>query len=168
MTYGSRAAFIEYHESRGREIPGTWDNDYINAALLVASEWIDNIYGARFSGQKTGGFDQVREWPRLNAYADVPPTPHLFPDDEIPDRIVYASYEAAWRQATTPDSLQVDYTPGKYKSVSIDGALSVNYAQFSQVADIQTQIGVVDSLLWPLLTGPSGIGSSLSGGTKRT
>lgn len=168
MTYGSRAGFIEYHEARAREIPATWDNQFIDASLLVASEWIDNIYGSQFSGQKTGGFAQVREWPRLSAYATVPPSPYLFDDDAIPDRVISATYEAAWRQATTPGSLQVDYTPGKYRSVSVDGAVSVDYALFLQASDVQTQIGIIDSLLWPLLNGPNGGMSTLSGGTNRT
>lgn len=167
MIYGDKAGFESYHESRGRELPGTWDDDVIEAALLVASEWIDNIYGAQFSGQKTGGFDQEREWPRSGAYATVPPAPHLFPDDVTPDRVIKATYEAAWRQASTPGSLQVDYTPGKYKSVSIDGAISVDYAQFSQATDIQTQIGIVDSLLWPLLNAAGAGMSSMSGGVNR-
>jgi len=164
--YGNADDFVEYHEARNRTIPGTWDNDYINAALLVASEWINNIYGSSFIGYKND-FNQVDEWPRISATTQTIPI-YTFPEDAIPDRVVYATYEAAFRQATTPGSLQTDYTPGKYKSVTVQGAISVDYAQFSSSAEAQTQIGIVDSLLEPLLDPTSGASiSSLSGVSSR-
>lgn len=168
MNYGTDAGFIEYHEDRGREIPALWtadSNAVILAALLIASEWIDNIYGNSFVGFKTGGYDQEREWPRTSAVSNSYPS-KVFATDEIPTRVIQAAYEAAYRQATTPGSLQVDYTPGKYKRVSVDGAISVEYAQFSSATDIQTQIGIIDSLLWPLLV-VSATASSLSGSSGR-
>lgn len=165
--YGSNEGFQEYFESRGQDIPGTWDDTYIAAALLVASEWVDGVYGPQFSGYKTGGYNQEREWPRAAAYANVYPC-YNFANTDIPDRVVNATYEAAFRQATTPGSLSVDYVPGKYKSVSVDGAISVDYAQFSSTSDVQMQIAVIDVLLWPLLNAPgSGGFSGLSGPAAR-
>lgn len=165
--YGDAAGFVAYHEARGRSLPATWDDDSINAALLAASEWIDNIYGSSFIGYKSGGFLQAREWPRKSAVVECSIPAYLFGEAEIPDRVENATYEAAYRQMVTPGSLQVDYTPGKYKKVSIDGALSVEYAQID-VGDIQVQIAAVDSLLWPLLDKDSPImSSSLSGGAGR-
>lgn len=166
--YGTAEGFVEYHENRGREIPGTWDDDTVDAALLSASEWVDSIYGPSFIGYKTGGFEQEREWPRTAATVWSATPPYTFPTSEIPERVVNAVYEAAWRHASSPGSLMVDYTPGKYKSVTIEGALSVDYTQFSSASETQIQIGAVDTLLWPLLDiGSGGRSSSQSGGASR-
>jgi hypothetical protein len=92
---------------------------------------------------------------------------YIYPDTEIPDRVIYATYEAAFREATTPQSLQVDYTPGKYKSVTVDGVLTVEYKDVA-VSDLAIQISKVDNWLWPLLDGNSTASfSSLSGGSSR-
>lgn len=165
MTYGSKDGFVEYHEARGRVIPFAWDDDSINASLLVASEWIDNMFGSQFSGQKTGGYTQEREWPRQGASAFVNPV-HNFANTDIPDEVVKATYEAAWRDASKPGSLQVDFTPGKYKSVTVEGAISVDYKLFDNASEVQTQIAIIGSLLAPLLCGP-GTFSGLSGGSDR-
>ena len=179
--YGNEAGFQSYFTSRGRVVSPSWDTDDINAALLVASEWIDGIYGSTFVGYKTGGFTQDREWPRTNAtiventnlytfdassYMDGPS--YTFAVDEIPTRVINATYEAAFRHLTAPWSLETDYTPGKYKSVSIDGALAVEYNQINSYTEVQLQIGAVDRLIWPLLESSLGGGmSSLSGGSSR-
>ena len=167
--YGTAAGFVDYHEARGRVIPGTWDDDSIESALLAASEWIDNVYGPSFIGYKTEGFEQEREWPRTSAIVvSNEYTPFTYDTDAIPGRVVKATYEAAWRHATTPGSLMTDYTPGKYKSVSIDGAMSVEFRQFDNAYEVQVQIGAVDTLLWPLLDCASGgRNSSFSGGSGR-
>lgn len=170
MTYGTVAGFQTYHADRGRTIPGTWDDAAIAAALLSASEWIDAIYGSSFVGRKTDGFTQTREWPRISAivkdtgfYGEY----YTYPDTEIPDRVIYATYEAAWREASTPQSLQVDYTPGKYRSVTIEGSLSVEYRDVA-APELMIQISKVDNWLWPLIDGSSsGNFSSLSGGSSR-
>lgn len=142
--------FTDYMTERGRDIPGTWTEEMIDAALLVASEWIDGVYGRMFAGQKAGGFLQDREWPRTGAYSNTYPV-YTFPSDVIPEQIASAVYEAAFRQATNPGSLLVDYTPGKYKRVAIEGALSVEYASFTNASEIQTQFGIIDMILEPLL-----------------
>lgn len=143
--------FTAYHEARGRELPGTWDDDKINASLLLASEWVDRVYGSSFIGQKTGGFLQSNEWPRIGAAIRDPKYGYAFPSDAIPDQINSAVYEAAYRDCASPGALLVDYTPGKYKSVSVDGAVSVDYVQFSSAADMQTTFPVIDQILYWLL-----------------
>jgi hypothetical protein len=180
MNYGDAAGFEAYFTDRNKDIPGTWDTAGINAALLVASEWIDGSYGSSFVGQKTGGFLQEREWPRTSATVvekesrfGIKPSLgfvayYTFGVNEIPERVVNATYEAAYRQLTSSGSLEVDYTPGKYKSVSIEGALDVEYRQISSYTEVQLQIGAVDRLLWPLLDSSMGGGmSNLSGGSSR-
>ena len=179
--YGDAAGFEDYFTARGRTVSPLWDTADINAALLVASEWIDGIYGSSFVGYKTGGFTQDREWPRSNAtvventklytfsrssYMDGPS--YTFATNEIPQRVIDATYEAAFRHLTTPWSLETDYTPGKYKSVSIEGALAVECNQIDSYTEVQLQIAAVDRLIWPLLESSLGGGmSSLSGGSSR-
>ena len=143
--------FAVYHEARGREIPGTWDDEKIEASLLNASEWIDDRYGPSFLGYKTDGFLQDREWPRTTAVVTTSIPPYIIGNDVIPERVIHAVYEAAWRDAGVPGSLSVDYTPNKYNSVSIDGAVSVEYANINFASDIQMTIPVIDALLAPLL-----------------
>lgn len=162
----TEAGFITYNEERGRTIPGTADTDDINSALLVASEWIDNTYGDLFVGQKTAGFLQDREWPRTGAAVNDPRYGYAFSDSEIPQRVNEAVYEAAWRQLISPGSLLVDYTPRKYKSVDIDGAIAVEYTQFSSSAEIQTTYPIIDQLLGPLLRDEATY-SSYSGASVR-
>lgn len=164
--YGTVEDFADYIEARGGDIP-TDDTDEMEAALLVASEWIDGVYGPSFSGFKTGGFPQEREWPRQAAYTNTYPQ-YNFLTDEIPDRLKNATYQAAIRQLNSPGCLLVDYTPNKYKSVSVDGAISVDYVDFIQSSDIQIQISAIDQLLAPLLNCYDGaITSNLSGGVNR-
>lgn len=168
MNYGDVAGFIEYHESRGRDIPAQWvhdDNAVILASLLVASEWIDHVYGKLFVGFKTGGYVQEREWPRTSAVSNDYPH-HVFGTSEIPVEVIRATYEAAFRQATTPGSLMMDYIPNKYKKVAISGALSVDYADFTSSVDIQTKIGIIDSILESILDQKGDL-SMLSGAATR-
>lgn len=163
--YGSASGFTTYHEDRGRTVPDSWTDAVIEAALLVASEWVDNRYGDLFMGFKTDGFLQEREWPRTSAYTNTEPV-YVFSTNEIPDRVVHAAYEAAFREATTQGSLYVDYDPSKYKSVSISGALSVDYNQNLSVSEVQKQIQIVEQLLKPLFDENLDF-ASLSGSTAR-
>lgn len=163
--YGSAAAFEAYHEARGRTIPESWHTDYIEAALLVASEWLDHKYGNMYYGFPTEGYSQTREWPRTLAYTNTFPV-YVFGTDEIPDEVVNATYEAAWREANDQGSLDVDFTPTKYNSVTIDGALSVNYNTSLSSNDVQKQIGIIEKILYPLFD-PLKNTSSLSGSVSR-
>lgn len=171
MNYGDATGFTAYFTARGKTVSGSWHTADINAALLVASEWIDGIYGPSFIGHKTGGFTQEREWPRTGAQAratGVWGSYYNFPTDVIPDEVKNATYEAAYRQLSTPGSLSVDYTPAKYKKLSIDGAVSLEYAQFSNAAETQTKLTIVDTILALLLdsNSPNQM-SSLSGSMSR-
>ncbi len=163
--YGSIQEFVEYHTTRGREIPALWDDSVQETGLLVASEWVDNIYGTQFTGYKTAGFLQVREWPRKVAYANSIPT-YLFSESDIPDRLKQAVYEAAFKHLSSPGCLSVDFTPNKYKSVAINGALSVDYADVQGASEVQNQYIIIDQLLKPLLV-DNGETSKLSGGSVR-
>lgn len=159
--YGTEAAFTDYCEARQYDIPAGAVSEDILAALLVASEWLDARYVPVWlaSGTfKTGGRAQVREWPR-EGYVDV----YGYPIDpnSVPREIENATYEAALRQLVNPGSLMVDYTPGKYKQVSVDGAISVTYADFNGAYDVQLDVPIIDGIIAPLVNGFPG--ANLSG-----
>lgn len=166
MFYGSADGFKTYHTERGRSIPTTLTDAQIQSALLVASEWLDFRYGGSFIGTKTDGYLQEREWPRKNAVVQDYPS-YIFADNEIPVQVIQATYEAALRQINSADSLTTDYTPSKYKSVSVAGAVSVEYATFDGAFSTQLQIPIVDSLLSSLLNPDSEDFANCSGGVAR-
>lgn len=164
LDYGTVEGFQAYWQARGKEIPGTWDNDTIKAALLVSSEWIDAAFLMQFGGLKVGNRDQVREWPRFDVQ-DI--YGYSVPSDSIPRELSNAVYEAMFRQLTTPGIFFKDYTPGKYTSATVFGAVSVQYA-VGDAYSFQTQMPVIAALLRPILSHTAqGSYSSLSGGTGR-
>jgi len=156
--YGSSAGFVAYLLARGTVVDFTTEE--IDAAKLVASEWLDANFRGNFSGLKVGMREQVREWPRTGAYDFYG---YAVSNISVPAEIENATYELTLIELTTPGSLSVNFTPGKYASVSIDGVLSVDYTQFSQSAEAQTQyrkvIEILSSLLSPnrQLSGLSGV-----------
>lgn len=168
MTYGDVAGFREYMENRGKELSSIWTDDKISSALLVASEWLDSQYEAIWIGYKTNGFKQERSWPRTSAIVQAYPY-YTFDKDEIPEQVVKATYEASFRELTSQGYLSVDFTPNKYKSVRVEGAIEVAYnSEIQQSSEIQTQIPIIENLM-SLLIDPnkSGTFSSLSGGVTR-
>lgn len=167
MNYGSAAEFETYHETRGREIPGTWTEDMITAALLISSEWLDATYADAWVGYPTGGYTQERLWPRSAAFTNTDPS-YTFANDEIPNAVKYATYEVAYRELTTPGTINADFTPNKYKSVRVEGAIQVEYASMFSAGQAQVQIPVLAGLMNPLLSS-TGLGNSspLSGDTVR-
>lgn len=158
--YGTREGFTSYHTARGNDI-GDYSNGAIDIALLVASEYLDGAYRTHFPGFKVDGRDQIREWPRYDAF-DIENDP--IPSDTVPTEMEYATYEAALRHLATPGSLLGDFTPSKYRRVSIGGSIDVTYAMVS-AQDVQKQFPAIDRILQPI-TGNSGV-SQLSGAVSR-
>lgn len=161
--YGTVEGFRQYHEERGRDTDD-WTDGQVSVALLNGSEWLDFLYRDQYPGRKVGNREQERNWPRYDAY-DV--HDDLIPSDAVPVEIEYGAYEAAWVDATTPGSLLKDYTPGKYKRVSIDGAISVDFADVSDANGVQTQFMSVSRVIAPVLTATGSGFSSLSGAVTR-
>ena len=157
--YGTSAGFRAYHVARGNDVPAeAADDTTVNEWLLVASEWIDGRFSNGFPGIKVGMREQVREWPRSGAadrygYAILAAA--------IPDEIERATYEAALRHGNDPTALAKDHTPSKYKSVSVEGAISVQFAG-GDAADFQTEFPIIGRILAPILTGGGAV-SPLSG-----
>lgn len=161
--YGDAAGFTTYWGTRGKELPALWETPNIEAALLVASEWLDRAFINSFSGLKINGRDQVREWPR-SGVQDI--YGYAVPSDVPPREIVNATYEATFRQLETPGVFFADYKPGKYRNVSIVGAVSVVYA-IGDAWSFQTQMPAIAAILFPILGRSQGSFSALSGGVSR-
>lgn len=160
--YGTNAGLIAYFAERGTVIA---DASVVNeAALLIASEYLDNRYRWQFAGYKTAGREQDREWPRAGAY-DI--YGYAIASDAIPTEVVAATYEIASRQIASPGSLNTDVTMGEaIKSVSVPGAVSITYAGATSPYDLQIFMPTVDAALAPILVGARGV-SSLSGRAVR-
>jgi hypothetical protein len=161
--YGTLSGFRFYHTARDRDT-SIYDDTKVEAAKLVASEWLDGRYRSSFPGIKVGMRSQVREWPRNGG---VDRDGYAIPAASVPTEVENAVYEATLRQLANPGSLNVDWTPPRYKSASVAGAVSVSYASFSSAADVQTRFSVIDDILAPILTGNGGDASPLSGSINR-
>lgn len=167
MFYGNADGFITYLEKRGYEILYDWSEEDINAALLVASEWLDSHYENFWIGFKIK-YEQERSWPRQNAVVAVYPY-HIYSNTDIPVQVIQATYEAARRHLVKKGSLEVDYQPTQYQSVSVYNAVSVEYKDsISSAGDIQLQIPIVQNLMSILIDPNKGAdSSSLSGRAVR-
>ena len=147
--YGTSAGYHTYHEERGA-LTGPHGDTAVESALLVASEWIDSRYRSLFGGTKVGLRSQMREWPRdgaLDYYGYAVP------------EIEQATYEAALIHLTGSTPLSQNFTPAKYRTVSVDGAISLEYAQFSNSEETQTQFKRIEEIL-SLLVGAKGSADS--------
>lgn len=156
--YGTVAGYQAYLTARNRD-QGTHSDAEILAALLVASEWLDARYRSSFSGFKIEQRAQLREWPRSGAI-DI--YGYAVSAESIPVEVEHGTYEAARRELTTRGSLSLDFSPNKYKSAQVDGAVNVEYRLFDSASEAQTRLQIVDEILAPILTG-RGMGSSVTG-----
>lgn len=161
--YGTVVAYKAYHTERGTVI-GSHSDPAILEALLVASEWIDAKYRSLFPGLKIGMRDQVREWPRSGALDYYG---YAVSSLVVPVEIEYSVYEAALIHLTGAKALSVDWTPAPYRKVSVDGAISLEYAGFSSSQDVQTQFKKIEEILSLLITVKGSSNSSLSGAAVR-
>lgn len=148
--YGSLDGFKTYHTERGRTIT-SYSDPTIAAKLIVASEWLDAKYRSSFRGTKIGGRSQAREWPR-SGVIDV--NDYVVASNTVPIEIEQATYEATLRELQSAGSLAVDYTPSKYKSAAVSGAVSVTYAD-RDGHTAQTHFVQIDMILSALIHGGS-------------
>lgn len=160
--YGTAAGFTTYHEARARDV-SAYDDADILPALLVGSEFLDGAFREQFYGYKLGLQAQVREWPRTGVTDYYG---YGVPDNVVPVAIENATYEIALRELRTPGATNTDATPNKYKRVSIDGALSVEYAN-QDAMSLQLQMPVLAQILQPLIGVRGGSTMALSSKTVR-
>lgn len=158
MFYGNAEDFQNYLLDRGFDIPVTWDDDKINSALLVSSEWLDNHYENFWIGYKVD-FHQERSWPRQSAVVATYPS-YTYGTDEIPLQVIQATYELARRELAEQGSLSVDYRPSAYSNVSVYNAVTVGYnPSVASAGDLQLQIPIVQDLMTLLIDPEKGSGS---------
>jgi hypothetical protein len=143
--YGDDAKFTAWMASNGYSLP---DGGVAVAVLRQrGSAYIDGLYGSRFSGQPTGGFEQERAWPRVGACAHGQP----IPSDVVPVAIEQASYHAAYQEAVKPGSLAIAVTAaGSLKRKKI-GPIEKEFFEGSgdAVADGTLKLSAVEGLLAP-------------------
>lgn len=164
--YGNVSDFKTYWNSRNQQTAIVeFSDDEITAALLISSSYIDAAFRSQFMGLKTDGRDQLLEWPRIGVQ-DI--YGYAIPNDVPPREVINATYECAFRQLQTPGIFFKDYTPSKYKSVAISGAVTAVFA-IGSAYEFQTQSPQIGAILTPILTG-LGMGSfsPLSGASGRS
>lgn len=152
--YGSIAGADAYAESVGNTFWPPLTNEAKTAALVRASAFVDSYFHRpigdgkcwyTFIGDRTGGWAQMRQWPR-HGINDLP-------DSLIPDAIEYATYEAAFREAENPGSLQPDVSKSALVKREKVDVLEVEYAVDSETAAyaMLPTISSVEALLMPFL-----------------
>lgn len=150
--YGTDDLFAAWAAENGHVLP----TDAPVPAILRqrASDYIDGLYGARFKGLPTGGFEQERAWPRTGAVAHR----QAIPADAIPDAVIRATYAAALYEAQNPGGLSVAASQsGAIKREKVD-VLEVEYVAGSNdaVADATVRLSVAEGYLAPYLR-PEGV-----------
>lgn len=160
--YGTAVGFEAYHSTRGRSA-SIYDAAEVNVALLVASEWLDGAFGYRWPGYKVGDRQQqTRDWPRSWVQDR-----EGYPVDanSVPSEIENATYEAALRHLQDDAALLSDYTPNRYKRVSIEGSVSAEYLSLT-AEQVQKQFPIIGQILAPIMEGNGGV-STISSGIVR-
>lgn len=147
--YGTDEAFTVWLAENGYALP----DDAPSPAILRqrGSVYVDGLYGIRFTGEKAGGWEQERAWPRTGAYAGG----SSIPEDVVPKPVIYASYEAALQEAREPESLSpIGSTAERVKREKVDGAVEVEYQQSGSedlAAAMTPVMTVIEGLLAPFL-----------------
>jgi len=143
--YGTDQGFTTWAADNGLPMPLSAPTPAV--LRQRGSQYLDGVYGSRFSGAPTVGFEQERAWPRVGACAHG----QAIPSDIVPVAIEHASYFAAYQEAVSPGSLSVAAsTSGAVKREKVD-ALEVEYVAGSgdAVADALVRISAVEGLLAP-------------------
>lgn len=150
--YGTDDAFSAWLEANGYTLPS---GSLAPAVLrLRGSAYVDGTYGLRFPGSPTGGADQVRAWPRTGA---TDRWGNALNAAVVPNRVIEASFEAAWAEASSPGSLvAIGSSAARVKREKVDGAVEVEYqaptGSSGLVADMTPMLTAVEGLLAPLLS----------------
>lgn len=111
--YGDDPGFAAWLTMKGRTLPGSAPAPAVLRER--GSSYVDALYYDRFPGVPTGGAEQERQWPRTDA---VDRWGEALASDTVPQRVIEASYEAAWIEGTNAGSLSSTYTPGAQKILS--------------------------------------------------
>lgn len=159
--YGTLTEADAYHAARGRADWTDGNADARAAALVRGSDYVDQRYTATgcattFSGRRTGGRTQEREWPRTGA-ADR--EGNAVPDDSVPSEVVRAAFEAAYREFLAPGSLSPDYVASRQVVRQKVGPLERTFATSSDCgAPNRPVVPMIDEILAGLLVRRCGVG----------
>jgi hypothetical protein len=115
------------------------------AAIRVATAFIDNTYRSRFTGQRLNGRSQALEWPRIYA---TDAAGNDIASDEIPVEIVNATCEAAIREFAAPGTLTPDLERGGGVKRLKAGSVEIEYMAGALA---QTLFTAVDAALSGLI-----------------
>jgi len=117
------------------------------SALQRGTNYVDAVYGPRFTGTPTGGIDQELAWPRTGAiaYGSVAVDSAL-----IPQKVINAAYEAAIIELGAPGSLgSVTKTDKMVKRQKVEGI----EREFFAPGDVKPVDGVVNANFSPTIHG---------------
>ncbi|OCI95606.1 hypothetical protein A6U86_15685 [Rhizobium sp. AC27/96] len=150
--YGTLAAADAYFVERAN---AAWamasDGDRL-AALVRGSQAVDSLYESRFTGRRTGGYDQALSWPRSEA---MTVNGEAIANDALPLALTYASYEAAALELSEPGSLTPVIIAARTVKREKVGPLETEYAVVDtsddMVAAARPVLTKLDGLLYPLL-----------------
>ncbi len=149
--YGSDDSFVDWAAAAGHAV----SEGSVPAARQRASDYIDALYGDRFTGTPTAGIDQERAWPRSGALAYST----ALVSDLIPLRVEHASYAAALIELREPGSLTIVTDPAKrvkrQKVDTIEREIFETGADGGSAAPISSTI---EGMLAPLLHPVTGVG----------
>lgn len=150
--YGTDEGFAGWLSENGHTLPG--DAPLPAVLRQRGSSYVDAVYGSRFSGVPLDAA-QDRAWPRTGASIFG----QALATDLIPNRVVNASYEAAWIEARAPGSLSVVTDPAKrVKRQKVD---TIEREFFEPGADGGSTAPVsstIEGMLAPLLHPVTGVG----------
>jgi len=149
--YGDDTTFQAWLDANGYTLP---DGSPTPAVLRQrGSVYIDGTYGARFPGSPTDGASQEREWPRTGA---VDRYGNALDPNTVPQRVIDASYIAAYQEAVEPGSLSASgSSAARVKRERVEGAVEVEYQSTATgndlVADLTPILTSIEGILSPLL-----------------
>jgi hypothetical protein len=142
--YGTDEDFATWASAGGYTVPsGT-----VAAARQRGSAFVDGEYEARFPGVPTAGATQERAWPRTGA---VDRYGNAIASDAIPERVVWASYEAALAELQSAGSLspqQVDTARVKRRKTDV---IEREFFEPGVGASSVPKLPQVERLLLPIL-----------------
>lgn len=149
--YGTDDGFTAWLAANGYELPSGGPAPAI--LRQRGSDYIDGLYGPRFGGSPTGGYDQERAWPRSGAYF----ARYAIGEDEVPRAVIQASYAAAYYEATNPGGLSAAVTAAAaVKREKVD-VIEVEYFQASgsAIENATVVLSSVEGLLAPFFYTPA-------------
>lgn len=144
--YGDDSGFNSWLTSNGYSLPSGAPSEAVLRER--GSVYLDGTYAGRFPGTPTNGAAQEREWPRTDAtdrYGNA------LASNTVPQRVINASYQAAYLEATSPGIFATTYTPGNNKVLTaVD---TIKWTVVGDASDGMTPISTaIEGILYPLLT----------------